>query len=230
MEPAHFPFKAVTFDVDGTLYNVKRYQVLFVLRHLRHLGFMRRFVAARDELRSRENVRDFRAEQAALVARRTRLPVTDAAGLIRTLLYGRWPEFLGRVKPFEYAGAVLEALAAKGIPFAAVSDYPCGEKIWRLGLGRHPWAAQLDCEAAGALKPWPAVFRQACDALGAAPHEVLHIGDREDTDVAGALAAGMHAALFDRKRDRRRRPRETRAERVLKDFNELLRWINGWPL
>jgi len=34
----------------------------------------------------------------------------------------------------------------------------------------------------------------AAERLGVAPHEALYVGDRRDVDVAGAHAAGMHAA------------------------------------
>jgi 4-nitrophenyl phosphatase len=44
-------------------------------------------------------------------------------------------------------------------------------------------------------KPAPTMFQVAAEALGAPPAAVLVIGDRLDTDIAGAAAAGMPAAL-----------------------------------
>ncbi len=44
-------------------------------------------------------------------------------------------------------------------------------------------------------------FRAALDALGVAPHEALHVGDIERTDVAGALGVGMRAVRLDAVRD-----------------------------
>ncbi|HMQ34121.1 MAG TPA: HAD-IIA family hydrolase [Chloroflexaceae bacterium] len=44
-------------------------------------------------------------------------------------------------------------------------------------------------------KPAPTMFQVAAAALGAAPAATLVIGDRLDTDIAGAGAAGMPSAL-----------------------------------
>ncbi|MGQ9926763.1 MAG: HAD-IIA family hydrolase [Chloroflexaceae bacterium] len=44
-------------------------------------------------------------------------------------------------------------------------------------------------------KPAPTMFQVAAATLGAPPAAVLVIGDRLDTDIAGAAAAGMPAAL-----------------------------------
>lgn len=44
-------------------------------------------------------------------------------------------------------------------------------------------------------KPERAAFEAALDVLGLAPHEVLALGDRLDTDIRGARAAGIPTAL-----------------------------------
>lgn len=49
----------------------------------------------------------------------------------------------------------------------------------------------------GWRKPAAEIFRAACTAAQVAPHEALHVGDSASEDVAGARAAGMHAARFD---------------------------------
>ena len=46
-------------------------------------------------------------------------------------------------------------------------------------------------------KPRPEIFRSAVETLGIPPHEVVHIGDNERTDVRGALAAGFRAVRLD---------------------------------
>lgn len=48
----------------------------------------------------------------------------------------------------------------------------------------------------GRSKPNEAVFHATCEALGRSPERAVHIGDREDTDVAGALRSGFDAVLF----------------------------------
>jgi 4-nitrophenyl phosphatase len=44
-------------------------------------------------------------------------------------------------------------------------------------------------------KPRPAIFKLALEKLGTAPHETVMIGDRLDTDIAGALQVGLLSIL-----------------------------------
>jgi putative hydrolase of the HAD superfamily len=45
-------------------------------------------------------------------------------------------------------------------------------------------------------KPDPRAFLTPLAALGVAPHEAVHVGDIQRTDIAGAQAAGMRAIHF----------------------------------
>ncbi|GAB4427859.1 MAG: HAD-IIA family hydrolase [Chloroflexi bacterium OHK40] len=55
--------------------------------------------------------------------------------------------------------------------------------------------AATDVEPLVIGKPAPTMFHVAAELLGAAPARTLVIGDRLDTDIAGARAAGMPSAL-----------------------------------
>jgi putative hydrolase of the HAD superfamily len=46
-------------------------------------------------------------------------------------------------------------------------------------------------------KPHQEMYRAAVETLGVKPEEVVFVGDRLDTDVKGAMQAGMHAILKD---------------------------------
>jgi putative hydrolase of the HAD superfamily len=46
-------------------------------------------------------------------------------------------------------------------------------------------------------KPHAEMYRAAVETLGVRPEEVVFVGDRLDTDVRGAVGAGMHAVLKD---------------------------------
>ena len=83
----------------------------------------------------------------------------------------------------------LERLAAR-YPLVAVSNG--NAEPARVGLGRF-FAASVSARLHGVAKPDASIFQAACAAAGAAPHQVLHLGDDLDTDVGGALAAGLHA-------------------------------------
>ena len=83
----------------------------------------------------------------------------------------------------------LERLAAR---FRLVAVSNGNAELHRVGLDRF-FAGSVSARLHGVAKPDPSIFRAACAAAGAAPHRVLHLGDDLDTDVGGALAAGLHA-------------------------------------
>lgn len=56
----------------------------------------------------------------------------------------------------------------------------------------------LTSEGLGVAKPDAAVFHRACEHLGLAPREVVHVGDDHALEVAAARAAGLGAVHLDR--------------------------------
>ena len=73
----------------------------------------------------------------------------------------------------------------------------------------------------GHAKPRPEIFRRAVETLGIAPHEILHIGDNERTDVRGALAAGFRAIRLDVVRT----GGPSEAEFVARSYEELTEYL-----
>ena len=59
------------------------------------------------------------------------------------------------------------------------------------------FAATIYSMDVGHAKPRPEIFAAAVQTLGIAPHEVIHVGDNERTDVRGAIAAGFRAIRLD---------------------------------
>jgi len=72
----------------------------------------------------------------------------------------------------------------------------------------------------GVAKPQAAVFHHAAQGLGVKVHELLHIGDLEPTDVAGAINVGAFPALF--AGDNARYVPGTRARRVFHSWQEFI--------
>ena len=68
----------------------------------------------------------------------------------------------------------------------------------RVGIAAH-FRHHVSAREVGVPKPDPAIFRAAVERLGAAPHEVLHVGDDPALDVAGARAAGLRVAWINRR-------------------------------
>ena len=131
-------------------------------------------------------------------------------------------------EPLPGAVAAVRRLAGR-FRLAIVSDtgFASGEAQDRL-LARD---GLLDCFVTrvyscdvGHAKPHPEPFRRAADSLGIAPGAILHVGDIERTDVAGALAAGFRAVRID---GGEQRWGPSAAEAVVRSWGELEAYLNG---
>jgi putative hydrolase of the HAD superfamily len=69
-----------------------------------------------------------------------------------------------------------------------------------LGLRVHVDVVVASAEV-GAEKPDGRIFAEACRQLSLVPEQMLHVGDTEADDVAGARAAGLHALWLRREMD-----------------------------
>ena len=210
--------QAVTFDVDGTLFSIQRMIIRNIFTMLPLLGFFRDLHKVRAGLRGEGPFEDFRNEQARRLAEHLGTTEEQAARQVERVIDQHWMRVFKNVRPFKGVRPALQTLMERGLLVALISDYPLGKKLEGMGLADLPFAAQINSEDIGALKPHPAPFIEAAEKLGVEPGRVLHIGDREDCDVAGALAAGMHAARF----HRGKKPSATRAEIVFSDWRKLV--------
>ena len=103
----------------------------------------------------------------------------------------------------EGAVELLEALRRRGLRLAVA-----GNVLWwpgwytRLLLARAGILALLDesvfADEVEESKPSPRFFEEVASRLGCSVRELLHVGDRVDEDLAGALAAGAYAVLVSR--------------------------------
>jgi putative hydrolase of the HAD superfamily len=62
--------------------------------------------------------------------------------------------------------------------------------VYKTAAGRF-FDFAFHAEVVGASKPAPDLFHAALEHTGAAPHEVIHVGDSADHDIRGARAVGM---------------------------------------
>ena len=188
---------AISVDVDNTLYRVRRLRVAWRLRHAR--GLLLALVAAREKLRREDALDDADAlmqREAELVAPGFGISVPEALAQLADL-HGALPEALTRnAKPYPGVRSALEAAHARGLKLCVLSDFAADEKLHWLGLDDLPWAVVIGAEQTGALKPQPKPFLRVAELAGVAPGDIVHIGDREDSDVRGALGAGMRAWRF----------------------------------
>ncbi|MFJ7271138.1 HAD family hydrolase [Streptomyces sp. NPDC099050] len=98
-------------------------------------------------------------------------------------------------RPYPDTAATLAALHERGVPVAIVSNIGWDLRpVFRAhGVDRFVDAYVLSFEH-GVQKPDPRLFRVACEALGAAPADVLMVGDDAVAD-AGAAALGCPVRL-----------------------------------
>ncbi|MET0288656.1 MAG: HAD-IA family hydrolase [Pseudoxanthomonas sp.] len=91
----------------------------------------------------------------------------------------------------------IDALAriAARVPLAALTNG--NADLARCGLDMY-FRFQLGSREHGAAKPDPSIFLAACERLGCAPEEVLHVGDHIHMDVVGAMEAGLHGGWLNR--------------------------------
>lgn len=111
----------------------------------------------------------------------------------RTLMYERF-------RLFDDVLPCLRSLRASGLRLAAVTNASGAHQRGKLAaLGIDGFFDHIVIAGeVGAAKPDPAIFDTACALLATAPAQTLHIGDRLGADIAGALGAGLRAALLDR--------------------------------
>jgi putative hydrolase of the HAD superfamily len=115
----------------------------------------------------------------------------------------------------------LATLRAAGRRIGVVSNFDGRLQGILEGLGLGTFLDVIVPSArAGAAKPAVAIFAGALARLGVAPTATLHAGDTVDTDVAGALAAGVPVVLVDRGR---RRPALPPTVRTITSLAELPR-------
>jgi len=96
--------------------------------------------------------------------------------------------------PLDGAARTLGELNRRGYRLGVVSNWDSrlGRILDGLDLARH-FRMVLTSARAGYRKPSPRIFAQALGRMEASAAESLHVGDSEEDDVAGALAAGLRA-------------------------------------
>lgn len=107
--------------------------------------------------------------------------------------------FVATMRPVAGAAEALENLAGRGFRLAVLSNWPLAATVDRYieAQGWSRWfKAIVVSQRVGIIKPHPAIFAHAVAALGTPGERILHVGDDWVADIAGARAAGWHAAYF----------------------------------
>jgi putative hydrolase of the HAD superfamily len=110
--------------------------------------------------------------------------------------------FLERYHPIhrvdDDARPTLESLRAAGLTVGLVSNrvMPLDSLAAELGLG-DLFHFTLAAGQVGFWKPAPEIFLRAVELAGCAPAEAVYVGDNYYADIEGAREAGLHPVLLD---------------------------------
>lgn len=183
-------FKAVLFDLDGTLLDTLDDLADSANSAFRQLGCPEHAVEA---------FKYFIGDGVESLVRRGLPPdrcdaetVAQCSTLMRKQYSERWA---CKTRPYEGVPELLDILSARGIPMAVLSNKPdeftklCVSRL----LPRWRFEAVVGASPTLAKKPDPAGALDIAAEMHLGPAEILYLGDT-DTDMQTAVAAGMFPA------------------------------------
>lgn len=196
-------FRAVLFDVDGTLYDQKRLRkrmlielAFFCLEHptrWREVKIVSKFRHLREENFAREEKSLLQA-QYHWAAEALNLPEPEVRRVVDDWILRRPLKHLPPCRP-PGLKELFERLRRKGVKIGVFSDYPPDDKLAALDLKADATSCALDA-CVNRFKPHSAGLRHVCERLGVDPCETLHIGDREDRDEPAARGCGAESIVL----------------------------------
>lgn len=187
--------KAVIFDLDGTLYDNRMLPFYIALHSGKDLSVLLAERCARRKLAGRsfeDSETALRAlfDKTASSCNRTRSEVSE------------W--YFDRYMPLQeemlrkhfvaksWVAETLASLRAQGLLLCCYSDYGfIAEKLNAIGIDPSCFDLLADAPSEGGFKPCVKAALNIASKLAASPETCLMVGDRNDTDRAGALAVGM---------------------------------------
>lgn len=210
--------RVVFFDAADTLFHVNGAVEEIYLRHAVEFGFKER----RDSLAAIKQAfgRAFReapppvfaAIEPAQIKQSERLWWFDIVHSVfyRVGIFDRFDDFFDRVfgvfedpaswKLFPETRATLDRLRAHGVELGVISNFDSRLFAVLRGLDIAQCFDTVTISSlARAAKPSTKIFHIALDKHAVDPGEALHVGDSPRDDAEGAVKAGLHALLLDRR-------------------------------
>lgn len=196
--------KAITFDLDDTLWPIwpaiERAEVKL------HDWLMAHAAPVAAQFPP-ERMREIRAEVVAhgdaplhdlrWVRRETIRTAFIRADVDEALATDAYRVFETTRSEIEFYPDALDGLRtiAERYPIASITNG--SSDLERIGIAPL-FTCSLWAYSFGVAKPDARIFHEACNRLGFAPAEVLHVGDSPEIDVIGARSAGMQSAWINR--------------------------------
>lgn len=181
-------YRAVLFDLDDTLYDLRRYRTER-LRAALALVLERYPQLDGDELVRGAIAEGVYMEQFPDFLRRRGVSEELLIAAAHDRLRHRWFDDMALAEDAAHTFAMLRPRCRLGL----ITNGPTWAqrpKIERLGLAGY-MDVLIVSEEVGVAKPDPAIFAIALERLGVQPSEALFVGDSPEFDLRGAAAAGV---------------------------------------
>ncbi len=198
-------YKAICFDIDGTLYDVKVQNSYVSKMALRHPVVCARYNALRKHIRAKqddfENTplknKSFREREAIMFMESSGLFKSEekARRYLDDRYYNVLYKYYGVVEKQPEVIRTMHYLKYKGIRTAVLSDWPIQNKLNQIGVDEF-MEFKICSDDSGYLKPSVHCFEYLLYNLKLEASEILYVGDSYEKDILGAGKAGIDAVLM----------------------------------
>ena len=199
---------AVIFDMDGTIYDKSLLRYRIAIGQTGRLGLLTREQVTRKALKGKY----FGSQEAFYEAFFAEM-AKDSDVIASMARYWYFNDFMPSMvrtlrlmyKPERWVIELAEQLHREGKKVAIYSDYPfVEEKMQALGISSDIADVITSAPELGGLKPAKEPLQKVVEMLGVPAERCLMIGDRDDTDGAGARALNMQFMEIDNKHESKR--------------------------
>ena len=213
-------YKAVVFDLDGTLYYQGRLRIkmawMLFSYYLCHFWRLKELFVVKDFRHVREHWSEYDKtdgpgdlddKQYALVADRMKTDKDKVRVIIREWMYERPLKTVYETRDTDLL-ELIGRIKAAGQKVYIFSDYPITDKLNALGLSADGSYAATD-ERVNELKPSPRGLKLIMEDGNYTSDEILMVGDRMSRDGEAAINAGCDYLILPRSRSDRHKLYDT---------------------